>query len=115
VRPLTHHGTVPADIIDWDVWGTLKDLDDHEQPVNRMEPLQTPVGRSLAPGDPARIELCFVGGDLPNPTLPFRLYGKVDYRGVAPWTTYSIDFDAERVGDSWKTRGWHTRSLSTPP
>lgn len=80
------------------------DLDGHEQAVNLMEPIQCPVGRSLAPRELAAIEIQFVGGGLPNPSLPFRLRGRVEYRGVLSWT-YSTDFDAERVGELWTTQG----------
>jgi hypothetical protein len=54
------------------------------------------------------IELHFVAADLPNPALPFRLRGKVEYRGVASWT-YRTEVDAERAGESWKTQGRRMR------
>lgn len=99
-----NQGTVPADITAWEVRGTLMDLDGHEQSVNLTEPIQCPVGRSVAPRELATIELHFVGGGLPSPPLPFRIRGTVEYRGVMSWT-YSTDFDAERIGESWRTQG----------
>lgn len=91
---------MPADVTAWQVM----DLDGQEQPVNLQEPIQSPVGRSLAPSELATIELHFVGNGLPNPSLPFRFRGRVEYRGVAS-ATYSTDFDAERVGEVWTTQG----------
>jgi len=99
-----NQGTVPADITAWEVRGTLMDLDGHEQPIDFIEPIQRPVGRSLAPRELAAIELQCAAGGLPNPPLPFRIRGRVEYRGVTSFT-YSTDFDAERVGESWTTKG----------
>ncbi len=99
-----NRGTVPADITSWKVRGTLMDQDGHEQLVNQKEPIQSPVGRSLAPRELATIEVHFAESGLPNPSLPFRFRGRVEYQGVASWT-YTTDFDAERVGESWKMQG----------
>jgi len=99
-----NQGTVPADITAWEVRGTLMDLDGHEQPLILQEPVQSPVGRSLAPHELASITLHLVCGGLPNPPLPFRLRGRVEYRGVTS-SLYSTDFDAERFGESWTTQG----------
>lgn len=99
-----NRGSVPANLIVWEARGTLMDLDGHEQPIDLIEPIQSPVGRSLAPHEVAAIELRFVAGCLPNPPLPFRLRGRVEYRGVTS-STYSTDFDAERVSESWTTQG----------
>lgn len=78
-----NHGSVPADITAFEVAGTLMDLDGPEQPVNRVEPIQTPVSRSLAPRELAMIELEFVAD--------------------------ATDFDAQRAGESWKTQGRRMR------
>jgi len=99
-----NQGTVPADITAWEVRGTLMDLDGHEQPLPLQEPMQSPVGRSLAPRELASIELHFVCGGLPNPPLPFRLRGRVEYQGMTS-SLDSTDFDAERFGESWTTQG----------
>lgn len=98
---LENQGTVPADITAWHVWGTLMELGGRERAVNQMEPIQTPVGTTLSPHGSGIIELEFVGTGLPNPSLPFRLRGRVEYQGLAPWT-YRTDFEAERLGASWK-------------
>ena len=101
-------GNVPADITAWEVHGTLMDYHGHEQPVNQMEPIQNPIGRSLAPHECAMLEVHFVGGDLPTPVLPFRLSARVEYRGVA-LLTYHTEFDAERTGESWTKQGQRMR------
>jgi hypothetical protein len=101
-----NHGSVPAAIKVWELRGTLMDLDGHEQPVERMDPIESPVGRYLAPRTPAAIVVHFVGVDLPNPVLPFRLYGSVEYRGLGTWT-YRTDFDAQRGGEGkWTAQGY---------
>lgn len=105
---VTNQGTVPADITNWEVRGTLMDIDGVEQPVPQREPVQNPIGRSLGPHDSGEIEVHFVGEGLPNPILPFRLRGSVQYRGVGPWT-FETEFDAERVGEAWRGRGWRRR------
>jgi hypothetical protein len=69
-----------------------------------MDPIHSPVGRSLGPRERSMIELHFVAADLPNPVLPSRL----QYRGLASWT-YRTEFDAERAGESWKTQGRRKR------
>jgi hypothetical protein len=81
------------------------DLDGHPRPVAAVEPLQTPVGWTLAPRQAGAIEVEFVDQALPNPTLPFTVTGSVDYRGVARWT-YRTDFNAQRVGAGWKASGY---------
>jgi hypothetical protein len=99
-----NQGAVPADITAWEVRGTLMDLDGYEQPIPLQELMQNPVGRSLAPREIASLTLHFVCGGLPNPTLPFRLRGRVEYRGVTS-LIYSTEFDAERFSESWTTQG----------
>ncbi len=101
-------GNVPADITAWEVHGTLMDYHGHAQPVNQMEPIQNPIGRSLAPRECAMLEVHFVGGDLPTPVVPFRLSARVEYRGVA-LLTYHTEFDAERTGESWTKQGQRMR------
>jgi hypothetical protein len=101
-----NHGSVPAAITAWEARGTLMDHDGHEQPVARMDPIENPVGRYLAPHTAAAIVVHFRGGDLPNPTLPFRLYASVTYRGLGTWT-YRTDFDAQRGGEGkWTAQGY---------
>ena len=99
-----NQGAVPADITAWEVRGTLMDFDGREQPIPLREPMQSPVGRSLAPHEIASLTLHFVCGGLPNPPLPFRLRGEVEYRGVTS-LIYSTEFDAERFSESWMTQG----------
>jgi hypothetical protein len=105
---LHNNGTVPADITGWELRGTLMDYDGHEQPVEQIEPMRSPVGVSVVPHEKLLLETQFIGGDLPNPVLPFRLYIIVEYKGIAP-RTYSTEFEAERAGESWKMRGRRMR------
>jgi hypothetical protein len=101
-----NHGSVPAAITAWEVRGTLMDLDRHEQPVERMDPIESPVGRYLAPHTSTAIVAHFVGGDLPNPVLPFRVYARVEYRGLGTFM-YVTDFNAERAGEGkWTAQGY---------
>jgi len=101
-------GSVPADITRWEISGTLMDLEQHEHVVDRREPLHNPEGESLGPHEQAVIELHFAGGDLPNPPLPFRLRGMIEYRGLTR-RIFRTQFDAERAGDAWKTRSQRMR------
>jgi hypothetical protein len=100
-----NHGSVPAAITAWALRGSLVDLDGHEQPVERMDPIESPVGRWLAPHTPMAIVVHFVGAGLPNPALPLRLYASLEYRGLGT-STYRTDFDAERSKDDWTAQGY---------
>lgn len=98
-------GTVPGDITAWNVTATLMDLEGHEQAVGPIEPLETPVGRTLGPRQSGAVEVEFVHPALPDPDLPFTVRGSIQYQGVAPWK-YRTAFNAQRVGHGWKASGY---------
>jgi len=98
-------GTVPAHLTQWQIDAKIMDLDANWDSVAPIDPLSTPVGRSLGPSEEEQLPISFNYPWLRDSTLPFRLVGRVDYEGVAS-LSYSTTFDAERVRGRWERQGY---------